>query len=1040
MASYEAGDKPTSNKIKPLGTSDTVELDHAGMGTVDPQPVQHKLVLRPWRVRFWDQLTALTYKQLLVYSRNARATILRLLAPLFFMFLLWLLDLAYRSDTATFDAFVNNPDPRVIPVAGIPQCNKDVFMRQDGCWDFIYSPNTSTIAQSIANNMRLNNPGRVISESAVQGFASIADANLFLAANPERVLGGVHFLLDANAPSPPPGPGLDYVLQVNSTVRYFKARFQDPTFFSAVPLQVSVEREIARAQLESAGRGAQPLTWNVSFSEFAHPQVLDVNIIGAAMGPFVFAANMFNFVLLLSSVVAERERGLRQALKTSGMLDSAFWLSWAIVELAISVLFTLLTIAFGAMFQFKYFLNNSFAVVFLLFLLFQWAMVGVAFLLSTIISRTSTAINLGFVIFILGWVLQTAIAFDFPYSPDNINSSTIITVIFTLLPFAILSKGAVDLGKAAEYSDSGITWSRRTEYCQNINNPVEQDALYRTAPTSFWDFECVFPVGNILTILFIEAIVYVLIAVYLNNVLADENGVRKKPWYLFTINYWRGGGSGAGGIGPRALKPSVPVPVADGNSAEPTDPDVAAEEDEMKALREHRTSGQSGALAAAADNTNAVEVFGLQRKFGRGFFYKLFCGLCRKGRGDFWAIKGSWLSIEKDRVFCLLGPNGAGKTTTINCLTGVLPPTGGDALVYGESITSAGGMERIRAVMGVCPQFDVLWNELTGAEHLYIYGRVKGLPAKQVAAQAEGLLDSVKLTSAAAQRTAAYSGGMRRRLSVAISLLGDPLIVYLDEPTTGMDPISRRHVWDVIEASKAGRAIVLTTHSMEEADILGDTVAIMARGKVRAYGSSLRLKQRFGSGYQLALAVAGRKKVDKNGNAIGAGAGDVDEIKTARVKALTELFDKELGVTAPEAGTGAYVVYLVPKSAEEALPGFLRGLEEHKTELGINDIQISLTSLEEVFLSIARKAEMEAAAAEGRTTIEVRLEDGSILEVELGAEYALQATTGRRFAVKWVQDEEGSLSVLSWKNVDSQSTNGNGNGAHATNEGASITA
>lgn len=245
-------------------------------------------------------MTALTYKQLLVYSRNARATILRLLAPLFFMFLLWLLDLAYRSDTATFDAFVNNPDPRVIPVAGIPQCNKDIFMRQDGCWDFIYSPNTSTIAQSIANNMRLNNPGRVISESAVLGFPSITDANLFLAANPERVLGGVHFLLDANAPSPPPGPGLDYVLQVNSTVRYFKARYQDPTFFSAVPLQVSVEREIARAQLESAGRGAQPLAWNVSFSEFAHPQVLDVNIIGAAMGPFVFAANMFNFVLLVS--------------------------------------------------------------------------------------------------------------------------------------------------------------------------------------------------------------------------------------------------------------------------------------------------------------------------------------------------------------------------------------------------------------------------------------------------------------------------------------------------------------------------------------------------------------------------------------------------------------------------------------------------------------------------------------------------------------------------------------------------------------------
>jgi ABC-type multidrug transport system ATPase subunit len=121
--------------------------------------------------------------------------------------------------------------------------------------------------------------------------------------------------------------------------------------------------------------------------------------------------------------------------------------------------------------------------------------------------------------------------------------------------------------------------------------------------------------------------------------------------------------------------------------------------------------------------------------------------------------------------------------------------------------------------------------------------------------QAGELLDAVKLSAAARQRTSAYSGGMRRRLSVAIALLGDPLVVYLDEPTTGMDPISRRHVWDIIEASKEGRAIVLTTHSMEEADILGDRVAIMARGRVRAIGSTLRLKQRFGSGYQLSVSV-----------------------------------------------------------------------------------------------------------------------------------------------------------------------------------------
>ncbi|KDD71209.1 hypothetical protein H632_c5552p0, partial [Helicosporidium sp. ATCC 50920] len=159
--------------------------------------------------------------------------------------------------------------------------------------------------------------------------------------------------------------------------------------------------------------------------------------------------------------------------------------------------------------------------------------------------------------------------------------------------------------------------------------------------------------------------------------------------------------------------------------------------------------------------------------------------------------------------------------------------------------------------MGVCPQFDVLWSELTGREHLLIYGVVKGLGRTEARRQAQDLLDRVRLTGAARVQTRAYSGGMRRRLSVACALLGDPLVVFLDEPTTGMDPISRRQVWDVVEAAKRDRAIVLTTHSMEEADILGDKIAIMARGRLKALGTPLRLKQRFGTGYQLSISVTG---------------------------------------------------------------------------------------------------------------------------------------------------------------------------------------
>ena len=654
--------------------------------------------------------------------------------------------------------------------------------------------------------------------------------------------------------------------------------------------------------------------------------------------------------------------------------------------------------------------------VFLLFLMFQWAMVGVAFLCSALISKTSTAINLGFIIFIFGWVVQTAIAFGFPYTPDNVDSVPIVTILFTLLPFALFSKGTADLGLSSQSStDTGITFSRRNAYCQNIKNPADQDALFATDPNAYWNFDCVFPLGTILSVLFIESILYFLLAIYLTNVLGDENGVKKKPWYFLTAEYWRGGSrkskKGGGAVARKSLKPSVPLPAGQGGGGNDVllgegqgDADVAAEEERMRELLQHRVSGQNGALAAAADATHAVEVFGLQKAFNVGKKWIPRC--CHRGK-EFWAIKGSWLSIERGRLFCLLGPNGAGKTTTINCLTGVVPPTGGDALVYGESITAAGSMEKIRSIMGVCPQFDIQWGELTGTEHMYIYGRVKGLSAAHVTAETERLLESVKLTAAAGQRSAAYSGGMRRRLSVAMALLGDPLIVYLDEPTTGMDPISRRHVWDAIEASKAGRAIVLTTHSMEEADILGDTIAIMARGSVRAYGSSLRLKQRFGSGYQLAIAVNGGRKGEKKETS--------EQLLKERSAALAAVFKEKLDVDAPETGPGAYLVFLVPKSAQHELPAFLQRLESRRDELSIADIQISLTSLEEVFLSIARRAEVEAATAEGRHNVDVWLEDGSILEVMMGADEAKQESTGREYAVKWAQDESGALSVLSWE-------------------------
>jgi hypothetical protein len=174
----------------------------------------------PWRRRFGDQLAALAYKQALVYGRNGRATLLRLAAPLFFMALLWLLDLAVRATAPGLSTFENLPTPAVDAIGPIPPCADDFFARSP-CYDFFYTPADSARAAALADAVRARNPGRPIPPEAVLSFATIVDANAWLLANPEAVAAGFHVLESADAAA---DPGLDFLLQTNSTVKYFKVR------------------------------------------------------------------------------------------------------------------------------------------------------------------------------------------------------------------------------------------------------------------------------------------------------------------------------------------------------------------------------------------------------------------------------------------------------------------------------------------------------------------------------------------------------------------------------------------------------------------------------------------------------------------------------------------------------------------------------------------------------------------------------------------------------------------------------------------------
>jgi len=228
-----------------------------------------------------------------------------------------------------------------------------------------------------------------------------------------------------------------------------------------------------------------------------------------------------------------------------------------------------------------------------------------------------------------------------------------------------------------------------------------------------------------------------------------------------------------------------------------------------------------------------------------------------KKYGDFTAVDHISFAVPEGEIFGSLGPNGAGKTTLIRMLTTLLPPTGGEARVAGFDV--AKDSEEVRRQIGVVPQAMTSDLDLTAYENMDIYGRFYDIPAKERRQRIGRLLDTVGLSARANDLVAAFSGGMRRRLEIARVLIHRPKILFLDEPTTGLDPQSRRVIWDFLRQFKEGETmtIFLTTHYMEEAEEFCDRVAIIDHGRIVVLGSPAELKAEIPGSDSISLRIEG---------------------------------------------------------------------------------------------------------------------------------------------------------------------------------------
>jgi len=300
-----------------------------------------------------------------------------------------------------------------------------------------------------------------------------------------------------------------------------------------------------------------------------------------------------------------------------------------------------------------------------------------------------------------------------------------------------------------------------------------------------------------------------------------------------------------------------------------------------------------------------------------------------KKYGDFTAVKRISFDIKEGEIFSLLGPNGAGKTTTISMLSTLYTPTSGDAIIDGHSITK--NPMAVKQVIGIVPQEIALYEDLTARENLIFWGEMYGLSGKPLSNRVDEVLEQIGLTDKAKNRVKTYSGGMKRRVNIGVGLLHKPRLLFMDEPTVGIDPQSRRAILDTVQdLNKHGMTVLYTTHYMEEAEELSDRVGIIDHGELIAIGTQKELTQQVGETETLILHL-----------------GDNDDSESL-AKSLTGLKD------VLQANANDHDVSVVAHEAEAVLASVVTKANERN--IRIRSIDIREPNLEAVFLHLTGRA------------------------------------------------------------------------------------
>ena len=648
--------------------------------------------------------------------------------------------------------------------------------------------------------------------------------------------------------------------------------------------------------------------------------------IGMILPFFLVVAYLVPLALQVSKMVVEKESRVKEGMKIMGLGEGMYFLSYFIQYFIINILYTIV----NGLITTQIFKHTDVLYLFAFYFLFGMNIFALAFFFQSFIDKTRLAIIVSILGYFLMYFLSIAVYSD--------NVSNVVKMVLSIFPPTALQLG---IGTFGTFDSAGL--------------PFNNDSVNVKASN--------YSVADMYLMLFIDLVIYLFLGFFLQNVVPHDYGISRPVYFLCTREFW----GCARKNNSKAVVTDTPI-----DKANKEDNKVVSSDNNNNDVYKYNDKGGSEREVTVNNGSNDY--------FQNEEFYKDKTGpkdalritsLTKEFDDGKIAVNDVSFNLYKDEIFALLGHNGAGKTTTISMLTGLYEATSGNAVYDGMNVLDSSNMDMFRKRLGICPQHDVLFEDLTVEEHLHMFCTFKGYTGDAAKDNIDKIVSDFKLNDQRDVLVKNLSAGNRRKLSIAISLVGGSEVIFLDEPSSGMDITSRRNLWDILKQCARDKIIVLTTHYMEEAAVLGKRIGIISEGHMRCIGSPLFLIEKFGK----YISITVTKEED---------AVNEDIIKFFKDNTPSANGNLQCEVLSEE------ILFRIPKDDNAFNVGeFFMKLDNNVQTLKIKSYGASMPTLEDVFLNVSLLEKEKTSGDEDDKGDKKEEEEGDKEEVDIDTEKVL---------------------------------------------------